>query len=355
MRIYIIHYPLCILLTFPSYLDMFQVILLLALSSVECVVDGEYVIRVEHFLQFLLHLYAEGSHGLLDESLPDLADSMMMGDAPTTLKDLIPALCLDLLVNLHHLCQGHVPIREAEVGVNSSTCIIDLGDPACSEDLVGGDASLPGRLNKSLVHRLAEVADSAPGHRRLKGLSHEIVVAAEISDIGDHVGEEVPSDPILLACLHASILGCNGVDMVLLELYLVVGAFEEQSQCGQLVLVKALHIEHVVLLDGVNDLLGLGMLSGLEGHAEHELSVVHETHGGCPDAALADLLHELDAQLEVGEEDGAVDLLGGDLLDLDYGLGDQTEVALLAHDHVVHVGTVRYPWPLTQLGIDSLI
>ena len=91
---------------------MFQVFLLLALSSVEGVVDGEYVGGVEHLLEFVLYLDAEGSHGLLDESLPDLADSVMVGDAAAALYDLVPALSLDLLVDLHYLGKGYVPVEE---------------------------------------------------------------------------------------------------------------------------------------------------------------------------------------------------------------------------------------------------
>lgn len=49
-------------------------------------------------------------------------------------------------------------------------------------------------------------------------------------------------------------------------------------------------------------------------------------------------VHELDAGIELVEDDGLVDVGGGDRADFDHALGDDAEVAFVAEDELVDVG-----------------
>jgi len=71
-------------------------------QSINSVVDCKYVLRVKGLLQFLHKMYSHRWECLLHKSLPKLSYSVMMRNATSTLEDLISAVILYILINLHY-------------------------------------------------------------------------------------------------------------------------------------------------------------------------------------------------------------------------------------------------------------
>jgi hypothetical protein len=142
---------------------MFQVFLLFVLESVQRVVGCKDVLRVKHLLDLSLHLDPEFRKHLLQESLSDLADSMMVRDRSTALDDLISAFSLNSLIYFEHLVLRESHIAHPEVGVHGCPGVVDLGHSRSTENRVFRDISLPASFNHSGSHICAEITHFAPG------------------------------------------------------------------------------------------------------------------------------------------------------------------------------------------------
>jgi hypothetical protein len=93
-------------------------------QSINSVVDCKYVLRVKCLLQVLHKIDGHWWECLLHKSLPDLTDSVMMGNAASTLEDLISAVILYILVNLHNEITSDLCIIKTKVYVDSCSCFI---------------------------------------------------------------------------------------------------------------------------------------------------------------------------------------------------------------------------------------
>ena len=87
--------------------------------------------------------------------------------------------------------------------------------------------------------------------------------------------------------------------------------------------------------------------------AKLELSVVDEADGGRPAACPADSLHELDADLEVVEDETVEDLDLGDWAHAQHNFCHDTEISLAAHHDVMHIGSIRDSGPQIVLCVGS--
>jgi hypothetical protein len=79
----------------------FNILLFLIRKTVDGVVDCKNVLRVEGFFHLLHKVDSGVRQNLLNKSLADLANTVMMGKTAALLEDFISALILNLLVNMN--------------------------------------------------------------------------------------------------------------------------------------------------------------------------------------------------------------------------------------------------------------
>lgn len=170
-----------------------KVLLLLVLQPVNGIIDGEDVLGVKRLLDILHKIDGSSRQNALHESLPDLANTVMVREAAALLEDLISALIFDLLVHLDDLILGNasVGVVVPEVDIYSGTGFVDLGHSEGDEEALFLDAAVFAGLDQSFSDLLAEGAHLAPGARSLEGLSNVAMLSSEIADIGDGESQEI--------------------------------------------------------------------------------------------------------------------------------------------------------------------
>lgn len=282
---------------------MFQVFLLFVLQSIQRIVRCKDVVRIKHLLDLSLHLDPELRKHLAQESLSDLANSMMMRDGSPALNDLISALSLYSLIYFEYLVLRKSDIAHPEVGIHSGSCVIDLGHTRSTENGVFRDISSLACIDHTGTHICAEVTNFTPGARSLEGLCHVSVISSKVSNISNDISEEVASLSVFLSGIESSKSSSESKDIVLLHFHLFFRAFEDQDHSGHFVLIEALNLQDIELLNCIDHMSHLRVLFRLQTLTKQKLKVVHQSHGGCPDSLTTCLLHKLDSTFHVGEYD----------------------------------------------------
>lgn len=152
---------------------------------------------------------------------------------------------------------------------------------------------------------LRERDDLLPRAGGLEALGNEVVVLAEVADVGDDEGEEVASEPVGRSSLKSHVLSSSRVDVLLLGGCHFARSLEQRCGCRHALRVVALNLRHVELLYRVDHVLRETLLR-LQSLSKLELDVVHQSQRRRPDPALADLLHELASGVVVRENIGVV-------------------------------------------------
>jgi len=156
--------------------------------------------------------------------------------------------------------------------------VVHLCHSVCPKDLISWYASLCTRLDKLFIHIFAEQTDFIPRTRGFKRLRHEIVIRCKITQVGNHVCQEITTQPVFFTCLHTTILGRNTVNMLFLEGNFFLCAFEQECKCSHLGGIKAFDIDDIELLDIINEMLKSGSHFGLQRLPKLKLDVIHQTH-----------------------------------------------------------------------------
>ena len=130
-----------------------DVLLLLIGQAVNRVVDGEDVLGVETLLHAGHKVYRGFRQDLLHKSLSDLADAVMMGETAADLEDLVSALVLDLLVDVHDLVARDVRVGVVvtEVNVDGSAGLVDLGHAEGDKETVLFNATVSAGFDKTFT------------------------------------------------------------------------------------------------------------------------------------------------------------------------------------------------------------
>mmetsp|Transcript_25922 Transcript_25922/g.34707 ORF Transcript_25922/g.34707 Transcript_25922/m.34707 type:complete len:227 (+) Transcript_25922:380-1060(+) len=224
----------------------------------------------------MLPLDGVGRHGSLDELLSDLADTVMVGDGATAEHDLVTGGILDVLVHINDCGAVIVLVIDGQVNVDGRTSLINLRHAERDPESVLVEASLFSGVVHSLPDALGSLADLGPRAGELEGLAEGVVLHGQVSRVGNQEGEQVASHAVLGAANQAAELLAQIADRLVSAASPGLVAFEEHRACSHLVRIKALDLGDVEFLGGVDELVPLGVLFGLEGSAELELSVVDE-------------------------------------------------------------------------------
>lgn len=161
------------------------------------------------------------------------------------------------------------------------------------------------------------------------------MLTGKVTCVCNQESEQIATHSVVCTCGHSTELRSNRKDVLVLLLAVFLISFEKKRARCQLVLLEALYIEHIELLDLLEEVVNHAVRSWLESRAELELRVVHETDGRRVAVGLCDGMHELDTDLEVGEDDGIEDAHLRQGLDLEHSFDDDTEVAFAAEQHMV--------------------
>jgi len=92
------------------------------------VVGSKYILGVNMLLEGLLPLDAIRANSTSDKLLSNLSDSMMVRNASTVNHNFVTSGIFDCLVLLDQIGSIHVLVPKSKVDIDSSTCLIDLGD-----------------------------------------------------------------------------------------------------------------------------------------------------------------------------------------------------------------------------------
>jgi len=175
---------------------------------------------------------------------------------------------------------------------------------------------------------LGERDDLLPRARGLEALGNEVVVLAEVADVGDDEGEEVASEPVGRSSLEPHVLGRSRIDVLLLGGSHFARSLEQRCSCRHGLRVVALDLRHVELLYRVDHVLRETLLR-LQRLSELELDVVHQSQRCRPDPALADFLHELASGVVVRENIGVVNRNIRQRSHSQNHLGDNAEISFM--------------------------
>lgn len=84
-------------------LEFLEQVVLLLIAAWDGVVDGEDVLRIDNLLDLVLPVDGDVWQSSRDKLLPDLANSVVMGDAATAVHDLISSCVLNNLIVVDNL------------------------------------------------------------------------------------------------------------------------------------------------------------------------------------------------------------------------------------------------------------
>ena len=158
---------------------------------------GEHVRRIDVVLDRLDHADAVLANRLLHPAASYLADAVVMRERAAAGDDLVARRRLDLVVQLDRIAEAVVV--DGEVEVNACARVVDLGDARRRVDRIL-DAGRVARALQAHLHVAYELAHAVPRRRRLERLGYDVVVEAQVAQVGDRERQHVA----LLAVLFAS-------------------------------------------------------------------------------------------------------------------------------------------------------
>mmetsp|Transcript_11309 Transcript_11309/g.25667 ORF Transcript_11309/g.25667 Transcript_11309/m.25667 type:complete len:206 (+) Transcript_11309:994-1611(+) len=201
-------------------------------------------------------------------------DTMVVRERPAERQDLLPCFVLDLREEGGGILEALG--NESKVEVDACSSVVGLRD-AAGDKWLSLDASDFACSRYPAFHSLAEDKDIAPWHRCLKRLSDEVISDPKVAKVGNHEGQEVSSEAILLPCIHPPVLGSDGGEFLMLLLNLLLGSFHQESRRAHLMRIEILPLGHVHLLGSIEP-AGQGVrLPRLQRQAELKLLVVDQS------------------------------------------------------------------------------
>ena len=127
-----------------------------------------------------------------------------------------------------------------------------------------------------VLHVPAELDGLVPGARGLEALGHAFVVKAEVSDIGDHEGEDVAALPVSPTSVDSPTDGGDVQHLLLLVLHALQVPLVEESDETDLLEIQLAEFCQVENLGYLGQALTKCFL-GLERLTKQELLVVDES------------------------------------------------------------------------------